>query len=795
MHQLVNSPAPRRGAPPPVSIIADRPRLSTRKRLILATDLDGTLLGGTEQQRTHLYEVLRSLRDQLLLIYVTGRGLEGVMPLLAMPELPPPDLIICDVGATVVYGDDLTPVQPLQNHIAQRWPGTHAIAEAFADESGLHRQMVPQERRCSYYANAADVGAHIHAKAKALACDAIFSANRYLDILPQGVNKGSTLIELVAALQLPGDAVLTAGDTLNDLTLLQTPFRGVVVGNAEPALVAALAGHRERLCFAKAPGAGGILEALRHFGIIDATEHQRAKPYAALPVATPELVVLYHRQPFQQETGRDTIAFRHHESPNGIIPTLLGLFRHGQRGAWIAWQEARTREATLAPIAIAIDAHGHADPNAAERPLALERIGLTKADIDLFYKRFAKEALWPVLFSFPGRVRFERAHWEHFLEMNRLFAERTAAVAKPGATVWLHDYNLWMVPAMLRPRRPDLTLAFFHHTAFPPADIFNILPWARDIVFSLMQCDYVGFHIPRYVENFVDVARAKTGAQVAARTPSAPRFLTYGCALGVPDMATALRFAGHTVQLGAHPVGIDTERITQILATPDAQRRVAAIRGELADRQCILSVERLDYVKGPIEKLRAYRELLHRHPELRGRVVLVSICTPAAPGMEIYQGTRRQVDELVGQINGEFSSVHWTPIRYFYRSLPFEEVAAYYAASDVAWITPLRDGLNLVAKEFVTAQAAVGRHGVLVLSQFAGAAAELHGALLTNPYDTEDLTTTLRQALRLDPLDRQLRAERLAAIVAANDVRAWGETFLAAARENRRPVEDPDGLS
>jgi glucosylglycerol-phosphate synthase len=339
-----------------------------------------------------------------------------------------------------------------------------------------------------------------------------------------------------------------------------------------------------------------------------------------------------------------------------------------------------------------------------------------------------------------------------------------------------------MVPSFLRPKRPDLRIAFFHHTAFPPADVFNIIPWSREIITSLLLCDYVGFHIPRYVENFVDVARTRMGAEVVGRVSCAPRFRTYGCAMGVDDMCHGLRYAGREVGLGAHPVGIDVSRIEATLKRPEVSEQVQTIREEFKDRKCILSVERLDYVKGPIEKLQAFQALLQDHPELHEKVVLVSICTPAAPGMEVYQRTRRQVDELVGQINGRFSTVSWTPIRYFYRSLPFEDVVAYYAAADVAWITPLRDGLNLVAKEFIAAQNAVSRNGVLVLSEFAGAAVELHGAVLTNPYDPQDMKETLFKALHLDELDRQLRRERLASIVAENDVSSWGEGFLAAAR-------------
>lgn len=753
-------------------------RLSEKLRgaqLLLATDLDGTFLGGSESDRRRLYEFLKHRPAETALAFVTGRGLETVIPLLSDPSLPRPDLIICDVGATVVHGHDLEPVLPLQNRIAQLWPGTHQVLHALEGLAGLERQDVPQERRCSFYAQDPGLRAAVEARVAPIGCEVMFSAGRYLDVLPRGVNKGSTLQALVDEFEIPSDRVLTAGDTLNDQALLGPPFRGVLVGNAEPGLVEALRPDGARLLHARHPGAGGILEALAHFGFAAPAELGEGGSNLETRPAQDQLVMVYHRQPFEETRRGGKSSFRAHKSPNGIIPTLLGFFGEGRPGSWVAWAEVEEDErASFEPkLELPVGSSGR---------VQVARVPLAKRDVELFYKKFSKEAFWPIIFSFPSRAVFNQEHWLHYLEINRAFADRTAEEAEPGATVWIHDYNLWMVPAFLRPKRPDLRIAFFHHTAFPPADVFNIIPWSREIVTSLLLCDYVGFHIPRYVENFVDVARSRMGAEVVGRVSSAPRFRTYGCAMGVDDTCHALRYAGREVGLGAHPVGIDVTKVRETLARPEVAEQVRTIRAELQDRRCILSVERLDYVKGPIEKLRAFQALLEAHPELHEKVVLVSVCTPAAPGMEVYQGTRRQVDELVGQINGRFSTVSWTPIRYFYRSLPFEDVLAYYAAADVAWITPLRDGLNLVAKEFVAAQDAVERNGALVVSEFAGVAVELHGALLTNPYDPLDMRETLYKALHLDELDREIRRRRLASIVSENDVAAWGRSFLAAAR-------------
>jgi glucosylglycerol-phosphate synthase len=335
-----------------------------------------------------------------------------------------------------------------------------------------------------------------------------------------------------------------------------------------------------------------------------------------------------------------------------------------------------------------------------------------------------------------------------------------------------------MTPAYLRDLRPDLKIGFFHHTAFPGADIFNILPWKGQIVASLLKCDYVGFHIPRYVENFIDVVRSNVATQILEKEFCAPTYLTYGCTLGVEEMTRKIQTPYGILGVGAHPVGIDNQRIKTIVEMPETKALIASLLAEANGRKVILSVERLDYVKGPIEKMLAYEAFLTQHPEWHEKVIMLNIVTPAAPGMEIYKATREKLDQVVGRINGRFSRLGWTPVRYFYRSLPFEELIAFYAASDIAWITPLRDGLNLVCKEFISAKSASNTLGVLVLSEFAGAAVELKGAVLTNPYDENSLIQGLITALTLDDQESAFRLGALTQRVKDYDVSAWGADFL-----------------
>lgn len=745
--------------------------------MILATDLDGTFLGGDESARAELYDLIRATPDATL-IFVTGRGIGSIQPLLDDPAIPDPHYIIADVGATVVHTRRLEPVAPIQDRIEAAWPGTERVREALRSFEFLVYQEVPQERRCSFLLAEERRIDEIRAVVEdELGCDLLFSAGQYLDVLPRGVSKGSTLLALLEHTGLDHERVVVAGDTLNDLSLFETDLKGIVVGGAELELSRQVELMGGRAYLATAPGGGGIVEGLRHHGLLATVPSQGTEP-GTEPGAEPgvedrQLVIVYHRLPFEtvQRDGR-TIR-RRPKSPNGIIPTLLGFFGGGRKGLWVAWSKSETREPEEWDERVPVDRKRY--PN-----LTAVQIPLTPADVNLFYEVFSKEAFWPVIFSFPDKARFDRSHWEHYLEVNRIFAERTAAVADPGALVWVHDYNLWMVPHYLRALRPDLKIAFFHHTSFPASDIFNIIPWRDEIVASLLDCDYVGFHIPHYVENFVDVVRTHAPMEVLQRTPTTPRFRSFGCALGVDEVTREIQVGDRRVRMGAHPVGINVRAIEEILERPDIQEKVGRIRAELNGRTGILSIERLDYVKGPLEKLQAFERLLEDHPELHGKVVLISVNTPPAPGMRVYRSTRERVDEAVGRINGRFARLDWTPVRYFYRSLPYEEVVAHYAVSDVAWITPLRDGLNMVVKEYIAANHASGGDGTLLLSEFAGAATELHGSLLTNPYHPDGMAEDLYAALMMPEQERRDRMKVMHDVVLANDIGYWSYEFLAA---------------
>lgn len=750
--------------------------------MLLATDLDGTFLGGSMENRLRLYRLIKQHPD-IQLVFVTGRGLESVIPLLNDPLIPTPNYIIADVGATVVNGLTLESVEPIQGEIESRWPSTYAIRSKVLEIADVTFQEVPQQRRCSFYYNGDVDLEHIRQVAADFDCDMITSVDMYLDVLPRGVNKGSTLKALVELLHIEEDSVLVAGDTLNDLSLYETGYKGVVVGKAEQGLLDRTAGI-DSVFQAAESGAGGIIESLSYF--------ERFRKYGDLvgkrnvaqaKKGSNQLVVVYHRLPFEQEVVNGKTIRVAPKSPNGIIPSLLGLFEKGRSGIWIGEEVLRKEKQEVKNELIDEDKY----PN-----LVAATISLAKEDIDKFYRVFSKEAFWPTIFSFVDKAKFNHDDWEHYLKINRIFAERIAKEADEDALVWIHEYNLWMVPAYLKPLRPDLKIGFFHHTSFPAADIFNIIPWRKDIIGSLLLCDFISFHIPRYVENFIDVLRSHTPFKVVKRINAAKQFLTYSCALGVDQMTKIIEIDGRQIRLGAQPVGVNMEKVERILKRADVRQRIGSsiARKKGKEMNTILSVERLDYVKGPLEKIQAFGEFLEEYPEYRGNVELINICTPPSQGMTIYDDIRDEVNRAVGEINGRFATMDWMPIQYFYRSLPFEEVVGLYATSDIAWITPLRDGLNLVAKEYVAVQGIMEGAGALVLSEFAGASVELPYAILTNPYDMKSMKESLLKALLMPEDERAARIQRLYDQVRYFDIHYWGKDFVRELEKTRKKMTD-----
>jgi glucosylglycerol-phosphate synthase len=744
-------------------------------KVMIACDLDEVFLLGQPQERLRLYQLIARLPN-IELVFMTDRGQESVMPLLDDPTLPKPTYLICDSGATVNDADNL-PMVAIQTSIEAHWPGEHVVSEALKDFAGIRRQEVPQRNRCAFLCEPEAVTMELIACIEALGCSYKFSQQQLLEVLPKGVSKSRSLAMLVKHIKLDPAHVLFA---TNSLTQESHDNLGdamhIVITNNENLTLLCPPSHQANFLNARKNGCGAILEALAHFGFLSEKTRGAMTPEPTIQ-GSANLVMVYHRLPYEESVQNGVTVRRRPKSPNGIIPTLLSFFRSGIEGSWVAWA-INEQPSHAFEVHTAVDTVNF--PN-----LTAARVPLTSEQVDIFYKRFSKEAFWPVLHTFWERASFNEAHWQVFLEVNKAFAEASAREAAPGATVWLHDYNLWMVPAYLRALRPDLHIAFFHHTHFPSSDIFNVLPWRRQIIASLLQCDYIGFHIPRQVENFVDVVRGMAPIEVLESVSCAPRFQTYGCAVGIEKMSTVIRVNDRIVGLGAHPVGLDMGRIRQATTSAVYRETKQALDEQYNGTRIILSVERLDFTKGILQKLLAYESLLEKSPALHEKIKLIAICVPAASGMNIYDDLLSQIEQVAGRINGRFSKVGWQPLNFFFRSYAFEEVAAFYAKAQIMWITPLCDGLNLVGLEYAAVQGMTGGNGVLVLSEFAGASAVLKDALLTNPNDPQDLQDKLLQALAMRPEEAESRMTNMNATIQYYNLQKWGDDFLAAVHNIR----------
>jgi len=484
-----------------------------------------------------------------------------------------------------------------------------------------------------------------------------------------------------------------------------------------------------------------------------------------------QLVIVYHRQPYDEIKGENGTEFREHKSPNGIIPSLRGACRSlgdPSRAVWVAWSRCAEQDR-----GVVFDKMTVPTPEGA---LLVQRVGLTEAQVKSFYYVTSKAALWPILHSFPERFDYDAAEWETFREVNRIFADGVCACAEQGAVVWVHDYNLWLVPGMLRQRRPDLRIAFFLHTPFPPPDIFGILPWRSEILESLLACDRVGFHIPRYAQNFMSCARGLSGAKVTSRTPVADWMAQVGSVLHEPQMADELMYNGRRVAIDSIPLGINTPLFRRVRELVSTQRRVEQIRRELNVETMLFSVGRVDYTKGTSEMLAAYERLLQRRPELRGHIKLCVTSVAPANDIDVYEDVQREIEQRVGAINGQYSTLTWSPVLLFTQPIGLEDLVAWYRAADVCWITPLRDGLNLVAKEFVLSKG--GEGGVLILSDFAGCVVEMDEALHCNPYSTRSMDAAIDRALAMPAEDIRQRAYDMYRRIARNSIALWTTEML-----------------
>ena len=488
-----------------------------------------------------------------------------------------------------------------------------------------------------------------------------------------------------------------------------------------------------------------------------------------------KFIVVYHRLPFEEIKVKGRTVLREPKSPNGIIPTLKGFFKHFDDGLWLAWQEVDAERLGRLGERIKLES--------SHTPLQVQCVGLTKELINSFYHRTSKAALWPILHSFTERFDYDAVNWEEFRQVNKIFAQATCDVADQGATVWIHDYNLWLVPGYVRELRPDLKIAFFHHTPFPASDMFGIFPWRKEILQSLLCCDRIGFHTPRYAENFASCARAFIRPAVSrAKSIVQPRLQQRDTILQESVYTSALSVMDRTVYLDIAPIGVDEKAIGKVAMSAGTRKQALDLRKTIGVEKIILSIGRIDYTKGTCEMLRAFESLIEARPDLLGKVRLCVTSVAPASGIRAYDDVREEIERSVGAINGRYSTATWTPVLFFTSPIRFQDLIAWYLAADICWITPLRDGLNLVAKEYIAAKQ--GLPGVLVLSEFTGAAIELDEAMRTHPYSAKSMLETITQAVDLSENDARTQMIALGHRVARFNLAAWTQEMIASLETN-----------
>jgi len=479
---------------------------------------------------------------------------------------------------------------------------------------------------------------------------------------------------------------------------------------------------------------------------------------------THDLVVVANRLPVQASTDDDG-ATTWSRSPGGLVSALEPTLR-GVDAVWVGWSGRHAPDpystdewdGTLEPLPEGIG------------PCALDEVELTREEVDGFYEGFSNSALWPLYHDGIATASFHRHHWEPYLEVNRRFADRVAALAADGATVWVHDYQLQLVPRMLRDRRPDLTIGFFLHIPFPPPELFRQLPWRDEVLGGLLGSDLIGLQTDGDAANLLEAAWGLLGLTVEDDT------------VVVPDVVRASGSRRATVR--TFPISIDADEYDAIARTSEAVEAAAEIRATLGNpKHVLLGVDRLDYTKGIDVRLTAYSELLAEGELPLGDTVLVQIATPSRENVDEYKRARDDIELIVGRAIGDHGLMGSPPIQYVHQPLDREELVAFYLAADVMLVTPYRDGMNLVCKEFVAS-----RHdgdGALVLSEFAGAAAELVDAFLVNPFDADGVKAAVLEAVRADRTGLRSRMAAMRAQVFEHDGARWSRDFLASLEETR----------
>lgn len=450
----------------------------------------------------------------------------------------------------------------------------------------------------------------------------------------------------------------------------------------------------------------------------------------------------------------------------GLVSALRPIMQQ-RKGVWIGWPGAVAED--FAEIERLLDEESR------DAGFLLRGVALTEPEVRGFYRGFSNEIVWPLFHDLQTRCNFDPTYWQIYREVNNKFTLELRRILGEDDFVWVHDYHLILMAENLRGFGVRNRLGFFLHIPFPGPDIFSKLPWRMQLLEAFLAYDLVGFQNHRDRENFLHCVK-RLLPRVRTRRHKG---------------LIVVEHRGRRCGLGSFPIGIDDQDFAQCAASEEVSQRVVELRRELPNRRLLLSVDRLDYTKGIPERLRAFGTALERYPDLHRTVTMVQIVVPSRAEVPEYQGLKAEIEQLVTELNGRFSQSGWVPIHHFYRSLAREELVAYYRAADVALVTPLKDGMNLVAKEYCASQPE--GDGVLILSEFAGAAAQMRrDALIVNPYDFGGVADAIHHAFNMPRRARKAPMRRMQRMIRRENVFCWVDRFLAAALQ---PEPPPGALS
>lgn len=439
---------------------------------------------------------------------------------------------------------------------------------------------------------------------------------------------------------------------------------------------------------------------------------------------------------------------------SGGLVTAISPVLKNRGGIWIGWSGTTEEVDWGEELEIASRKSGY----------SIHPVTLTPEELENFYFGFANEVIWPLFHDLLTRCNFNPEYWYYYLQVNDKYAEAIGQWSQPDDYIWVQDYHLIAVAQMLHKKRITRRMGFFLHIPFPPPDIFMRLPWRAQLLRAFLEYDLIGFQTMRDRRNFIHCLQYIS-----------PQLKTVG-----RGDVVSIAVDGRNVRIGAFPISIDYDQFSTASASSNVQTKLHWLREAMQGSQIILGVDRLDYTKGLPERLRSFRLALERHPELHHKLTLVQVLVPSRTDVPEYQQLKNEVERLVGEINGQFTRGGWAPVLYMFRSLDGDELLAYYRAANIALVTPVKDGMNLVAKEYCACN--VEENGVLILSEFAGAAAQLQkSALLVNPHDIEGVAEAIYTAFNMELDEKRARMKRLRESIKKNNIFSWVDSYLAAA--------------